>query len=105
MLLGEDGFAGEAGGRAEFFLDAKELVVLGDAVGARGGTRLDLTGGGRDGEVGDEGVFGLAAAVGDDRVEAGFAAKLYRVDCFGHGADLIQFDQDRIGDAFVDAAR
>ena len=33
--LAQRGFAVEARGGAEFFFDAQELVVLGDAVGAR----------------------------------------------------------------------
>jgi hypothetical protein len=53
-------------GEDELFFDAEELVVLGDAVGAGGGAGLDLAGAGGDGEVGDEGVFGLAGAVRDD---------------------------------------
>ncbi len=55
--------AEEFGGLAEFFLDAEELVVLGDAVGAAGRAGLDLAGAGGDREVGDEGVFRLAGAV------------------------------------------
>src|ERR1700722_12910018 len=47
-LLREDRFAGEAGGGAEFFFDAQELIVFCDAVGARGGTGFDLSGGGGD---------------------------------------------------------
>src|SRR6266404_2593611 len=60
----------KAGGLAEFFLDAKELVVFGDAVGAAGGAGFDLAGGGGDGKVGDEGVFGFAGAVRNDGVVA-----------------------------------
>ena len=36
----------EPGRRAEFLLDPEQLVVLRDAVGARGGAGLDLSGGG-----------------------------------------------------------
>ncbi len=62
-----DGFdAQELRGLAEFFFDAEELVVLGDAVGAAGRAGLDLAGAGAYREVGDEDVFGLAGAVGDD---------------------------------------
>ena len=46
--------AGEAGGRAQFFFDAEELIVFGDAVGARSGARLDLPGTHGDDEVGDD---------------------------------------------------
>src|SRR2546422_1748987 len=44
-LFDRDGYAaGEAGGGAQFLLDAQQLVVLGDAVGARGGAGFDLPG-------------------------------------------------------------
>ena len=95
----------EACGGAEFFFDAEKLVVLGDAVGTAGGAGLDLAGGGGDGEVGDEGVFGFAGTVGDDGVVAGFAGELDGVDGFGDAANLIEFDENSIGDSFVDAAR
>ena len=50
----------EASGLAELFLDAQELIVLSDAVSAAGRTGFDLAGGGGDGEVGDESIFGFA---------------------------------------------
>src|SRR5690348_536838 len=43
--------AGEGGRGAQFLLDPQQPVVLGDAVRARGGAGLDLTGAGGDGEV------------------------------------------------------
>src|SRR5579871_2694461 len=51
--------AEEAGGVAQFFFDAKKLVVLRDAVGARSRTSFDLTCTSRDCEVGYEGIFGF----------------------------------------------
>src|SRR5688572_6652859 len=100
----ERGAAGEAGDVAEVVGDAEELVVLGDAVAARGGAGLDLAGVGRDGEVGDEGVFGLAGAVRDDRGVAGVLGGADRVEGFGERPDLVDLDQDRVGDAAGDAA-
>ena len=47
----------------ELLLDPKELVVLRDAIGARGRPGLDLAGVHGDGEVGDGRVLGLARAV------------------------------------------
>src|SRR5215469_6784392 len=47
----------EPGCASQFFLDAQQLIVLGDAVGARSGTGLDLSGRGRNGQVGDERVL------------------------------------------------
>src|SRR4051812_30361226 len=57
-------------GAAELLLDAQQLVVLGDAVGARRRAGLDLPGVDGDGNVGDRRVFGLAGAVADDAREA-----------------------------------
>ena len=94
----------EAGGRAEFLFDAEELVVFGDAVGAGGGAGLDLSGSGGDSEIGDEGVFGFAGAVGDHGIVAGLAGELDGLDRFGDRANLIELDEDGVGDAFVDAA-
>ena len=54
------------GAVAEFFFDAEELVVFGHAVGAGGGAGFDLAAVGGDGDVGDGGVFGFAAAMGED---------------------------------------
>src|SRR5437667_8875628 len=44
--------AGIAGGAAELLLDADELVVLGETVGARQRPRLDLSAIGGDGKIG-----------------------------------------------------
>ena len=70
----------------------------------RGGAGLDLPGAHGDGEIGDEGVFGFAGAVRDDGGVAGLAGHLDGVDRFGDGADLVELDQNRVGDAFGDAA-
>ena len=45
---------------AEVFLDAQQLVVLGDAVAAAERTGLDLAGIGAHGDIGDRRVFGFA---------------------------------------------
>src|SRR2546421_1514676 len=47
----ERGTTGEARGRAQVCFDAQELIVLGDAVGARERAGLDLAGVGRNREV------------------------------------------------------
>src|SRR5713101_3771527 len=41
----------------------------------------------------------------NNRVVSRLARQLNRVDRFRHRADLVQLDQNRIGDAFVDSAR
>ncbi len=79
------------------------MVVLGDAVGAGGGAGFDLAGAGAYGEVGDEGVFGLAAAVADDRGVAEAAGQFDGVEGFGDGADLVDLNQDGVGDLLFDS--
>src|ERR1700746_724014 len=71
----EGGFAVRAGGRAKFFLDAEELVVLRNAVGARTRAGLDLAGSGGDRQVSDKRVFGFAGTMRNDRVVAGLASE------------------------------
>ena len=88
----------------EFFFDAKQLVVLGHAVTAAGGTRFDLAGGKTNCQVRDEGILGLAAAMAGDRRVSVASCQLNRFDRFGQCADLIDLDQDTVGDAFIDAA-
>jgi len=61
--------------------------------------------GGGDGEIGDEGVFSFTGAVGNDGVVTSLAGEFDGVDSFGDGADLIEFNEDGIGNAFVDSAR
>ncbi len=71
---------------------------------ARRRAGLDLARVGRDREVGDERVLGLARAVRDDRGVAGVLRGADRVERLGERADLVDLDQDRVGDAAVDAA-
>src|SRR3954468_7015452 len=49
--------------RSERFLDAEQLVVFGDTVGAARGAGLDLPGRRGDGKVGDRRVLGLSRTV------------------------------------------
>ena len=55
--------AKEDGGWAKLLLDAQELVVLRDAVAARGTAGLDLADVGCDGQVGDGGILGFARSM------------------------------------------
>src|SRR5260370_9945052 len=102
--LTEGSFAVEASGLAEFFLDAKELVVFGDTIGAACGAGLDLARGGSDSQIGDESVFRFARAMRNDGGVTCFAGKLDGIDRFCNGADLVELDQNGVGDAFVNAA-
>src|SRR5882757_3300453 len=90
---------------AEFFLDAQKLIVFGDAIGTGSGTGFNLARAGGDGEIGDKGVFGFAAAMRNDGVVSVFARKFDSVDRFGDAADLIELDENRVGNAFVNATR
>ena len=92
------------GGLAELLFNAKELVVLGDAVGAGGAAGLDLAGTGADGEIRDEGVFGFAGAVGDDAGEAETAAEFNGFEGFRDGADLVDLDEDGVAAFFFNTA-
>ena len=87
----------------EVLLDAQQLVVLGDAVGAGQRAGLDLPAVGGHGEVGDGRVLGLARAVADHRGVAGARGHLDGVEGLGQRADLVDLDQDRVGDALLDA--
>src|SRR5512133_2996803 len=91
------------GDLTQIFFNAQQLVVLGHAVGAAQTAGLDLTGVGAHRNVGNGGVFGLARAMADD---GGVTRALGHLDAgkgLGQGADLVDLDQDRVGNALVDA--
>ncbi len=89
--------------RAEFFFDPEKLIVFRDAVGAARRTGFDLTRTRGDGQIRDEGVLGLARAMRHHGRVAGVGGHAHRFQRFGQGSDLVHLDQNRIGDAFVDA--
>src|SRR5690606_28275482 len=88
---------------AQVFLDPQQLVVLGHAVRARERTCLDLAGVRAHGDVGDGGVLGFARAVADDGRVVGALGHLDGGEGFRERADLVDLDEDRVGDALVDA--
>ena len=92
-----------AGDVAQVFLDAQQLVVLGHAVRTRHRAGLDLQRIHADRDVGDGRVLGLARAVRDHRGVAGALGHLDRGEGLGQGADLVDLDQDRVGDVLLDA--
>ena len=55
------------------------------------------------GEVGDEGVFGFAGAVADDAGVAEAAGQFDGFEGLGDGADLVDLDQDGVGDLLLDS--
>src|SRR5207247_8310753 len=89
---------------AALLVDAQELVVLREPLAARRRARLDLTDAGRDREVGDEGVVGLAAAMRDHRSVSRAPRALDGVERLGERPDLVQLDEHGVGDAALDAA-
>src|SRR5436190_10491930 len=83
-------------GVAELRLDAEELVVLRDSVGARRGARLDLAGSGGNGEIRDRRVLGLARAVRDDGGVAVRPRERDGVQGLGERPDLVHLHEDRV---------
>src|SRR5580658_10058660 len=75
---------------AEALLDANQLIVFGKPVGARQRAGLDLPAIGRDREVGDRRILGLARAVRDHRAIAGAPRRIDGLQGFGQRSDLIQ---------------
>ena len=98
-LGAQDRLAGVARLGAQLFLDAQELVVLGEAVRARQRAGLDLPAVGGDGEVGDGRVLGLARAVATSRRCSRRGAPSDGVQRLRQRADLVDLDQDRVGQA------
>src|SRR5580765_1766520 len=86
----------------KLLLDAKELVVLRNAVAPGRRAGLDLARAERDGQVGDRCVLRLAGAVGHDRCVAVLVGEPHRLDRLRQGPDLVDLDQDRVGDAALD---
>src|SRR5438270_12960937 len=103
--LAEGGFAVEARVRAELFLDAQQLIVFRDAVGAAGRAGFDLARAGGHSEIRDERIFRFAGTMRNNRAVARFACHFYGRHLFRHAADLIKIVEDVIRDASLYAAR
>ena len=58
----------------------------------------------RHGQVGDETVHRLTAAVRHHRAPVGAVGQVHRRHGLGQGADLVELDQHRVGGVLVDAA-
>ena len=91
------------GGRAQIFVDAEQLVVFADAVGAAGCAGLDLAGARCNCQIGDCRIFGFAAAMAHNGRPAGTASHINGFEGFGERADLVELDQNRICAAELDA--
>src|ERR1019366_255527 len=88
---------------AELEPDTQELVVLGDAIRARQAPRLDLPRVRGDSEVGNERVLRLAGPVADDGPVVIARRQADAVQRLGERADLVEFDEDGVGDLGLDA--
>src|SRR6185503_12701049 len=88
---------------AQVFLDTQQLIVFGDAIGARQRSSFDLPGICSDCEIGYERIFSLAGAMRDDRGPPVRLREGDAVESFSQRAYLIDFDQYRVGDAEVDS--
>src|SRR5262249_36769536 len=96
--------AEELCGASKLFFDAKQLVVLCDSIGAARRSGFYLSGVCGDRQIRDESVFGLTRSMRDDGCESVGLCHLDRIKSFGERADLIHLDQDRIRNAFANAA-
>ena len=92
-----------AGLCAEFVFDFQEAVVLRDTLAATGRACLDLPHTGSHGQVGDARVIGLAGTVRDDCAVSILAGYLNAFERFRKSADLVQLDQNGVGDSIFDA--
>src|SRR5262245_57272025 len=92
------------GCRAQLFLDAEQLVVLGDSVRPTGGTGLDLPAVRRNSQIRDGDVFRLAAAVAHDRGELVPFRQFDGIERLGQGADLVHLHQNAVAAVFRDTA-
>ena len=87
----------------QLVLDAEQLVVLGNTLGTGRSTGLDLAGIQSHSQVSNGGILGLTRAV---RGNGGVASLVSHLDGFqglGNGTDLVQFDQDAVAGAQLDA--
>mmetsp|Transcript_11880 Transcript_11880/g.49771 ORF Transcript_11880/g.49771 Transcript_11880/m.49771 type:complete len:561 (+) Transcript_11880:77-1759(+) len=90
------GLARVHGVRAELLLDAQQLVVLGQTLGAAGRAGLDLASRKTHGEIRDVGILGFARAVGRHDAPARLLGHAHRLDRLGDGTDLVHLEQQRV---------
>jgi hypothetical protein len=89
--------------RAKFLLDPQELIVFGGTIGPRQRSSCYRSAACCDREVGDGGVFGVPGAMRDDGGVARLTRHFDGGKSLAQRANLIDLDQDRVGDAFFDA--
>merc|ERR1719245_2900103 len=87
---------------AELLLDAQQLVVLGKALRAARSSGLDLASAQAHGEVGNERVLGLAAAVAGHHAPASGFGHIHRLDGLGDASDLVNLQQEGVASLLID---
>lgn len=97
-------FSGIAGRLAQLPFDLKQAVVLGQSFRTAGGAGLDHAGQPPHAEVGNAGVFGLAAPVGDHGGKSRFLSHFDGGQGLADAADLVQFYEYRVETVLTDAA-
>mmetsp|Transcript_38092 Transcript_38092/g.76335 ORF Transcript_38092/g.76335 Transcript_38092/m.76335 type:complete len:202 (-) Transcript_38092:853-1458(-) len=89
---------------AQLLLDAQQLIVLGETLGAAGRAGLDLACAEADGEVGDVGILGLTGPVRSHHAPARCLGILDGLDRLGNRSDLVDLEQQSVGCLFFDRA-
>src|SRR4029077_11701458 len=87
---------------SELLLDPDQLIVFGQPVGSRQRSGLDLAAIGCDREIGDRFKLGFSRAVRKYSAPARPRGGLDRLEGLGQGADVVDLDEQRIGDAALD---
>ena len=87
---------------AKRLFDAQKLVVLGHPFGTRNRAGLDLSGSRSNRKICDRYILGFARPMRYDGAICGAFGEFNGVQGFAECADLINFDQDRVGDPFPD---
>ena len=86
----------------KLFFNSDKSVVFCGALASAGSSGFYLTGVYGDGKVGDKGILGLAAAVGDYRSVSVLLCKRDSRKGLGDRSYLIKLDKDRICAAVLD---
>src|SRR5690606_37573025 len=87
---------------AELGFDTQQAVVLRDAIGTAQRAGLDLARRRAHRQIGDSRILSFAGAMRNHCAVAGGLGHLDGVERFGQRSNLVELDQDRVGDTAVD---
>ncbi len=90
--------------QSQLRFDAQQTIVFGDPVGAAQRTRLDLARSGTHRQIRDGGIFRLARPMGNHRRVARRLGHSNGLQRLSERTDLIELDQDGVGDSLIDTA-